>query len=68
MYKLYPHQEELVEAAKNSFRKGFKSPCIVSPCGSGKSVIIADIVKSATDKKKIEFYSLSIEKNLKTKL
>lgn len=50
MYKLYPHQEELVQEAKNSFRKGFKSPCIVSPCGSGKSVIIADIVKSATEK------------------
>lgn len=52
MYKLYPHQSELVEETYKAFRNGYKSPCIVSPCGSGKSVMIADIVKSVTNKEK----------------
>lgn len=51
MINLYKHQNELVLKAKNAFLNGFKSPCIVSPCGSGKSVIIADIAKSCTLKK-----------------
>lgn len=31
--------------------QGYKSPCIVSPCGSGKSIMISEIAKKATLKK-----------------
>ena len=48
--KLRPYQENLINKVRESYRR-YRSPCIVSPCGSGKSVMIAEIVKSATLKK-----------------
>lgn len=33
-------------------RQGYKAPCIVAPCGSGKSVIIAEIIKLTAENKK----------------
>lgn len=48
MFDLYDYQEELIQRARESFSKGFKSPCIVSPCGSGKSVMIAEIARKTT--------------------
>lgn len=47
-FELHDYQEELVTRAKQSFVDGYKSPCIVSPCGSGKSVIIAEIARKTT--------------------
>ncbi|MGL6009324.1 MAG: DEAD/DEAH box helicase, partial [Culicoidibacterales bacterium] len=35
---------------KTAIANGSKSPCLVSPCGSGKSIITAEIAKSATNK------------------
>jgi len=29
---------------------GFKSPCVVAPCGAGKSIIISEIARMTTDK------------------
>ena len=49
-YTLFPDQQELVDKARQSMLKGNKHLLIQSPAGSGKSIIIADIVKSATDK------------------
>lgn len=50
MFKLRPYQEQLISNLKQALRAGFKSPCIVLPCGGGKSIITADIAKGATDK------------------
>ena len=47
---LRPYQNDLVNAVRQSYLKGYNSPCIVSHCGSGKSVMIAEIVKGATNK------------------
>ena len=47
---LRAYQIDLIEKARNAYRQGKKSPCIVLPCGGGKSVIVADIAKSATEK------------------
>ncbi|MDE5945953.1 MAG: DEAD/DEAH box helicase [Oscillospiraceae bacterium] len=47
---LRPYQIDLIEKARNAYRNGAVAPCIVLPCGGGKSVIVADIAKSATEK------------------
>ncbi|CUQ99457.1 putative helicase [Lactobacillus phage EV3] len=47
MYQLYPHQQDLVNQARNKFKQGKKSVLIQSPAGSGKSVMIAEIVRNA---------------------
>lgn len=64
--KLRPYQNDLIEKARNAYRHGARSPCIVLPCGGGKSVIVADIAKSATEKIIMCFF-LFIEKNLLTR-
>lgn len=51
MFKLRPYQQKTVDRTRQSFIDGYKAPVIVSPAGSGKSVILANIIKSATDKK-----------------
>lgn len=48
---LRPYQEELVHKVRNAYLHGKQSPCIVLPCGGGKSVIVAEIAKRTTDKK-----------------
>lgn len=47
---LRPYQADLIEKARQAYRNGCKSPCIVLPCGGGKSVIMAEMAKSATAK------------------
>lgn len=49
--KLYDYQEELVNKARQAYKDGYRSPCIVAPCGAGKSVMIAEIIRLATLKK-----------------
>ncbi len=46
---LRPYQEQLVLEVRDAWRHGKKSPCIVLPCGGGKSVIVAEIAKRTTD-------------------
>lgn len=48
---LRPYQIDLIEKARSAYRHGAKAPCIVLPCGGGKSVIVADIAKNSTEKK-----------------
>lgn len=50
MYKLHPYQNELVANARKELAKGKHSVLLVSPAGSGKSVIIAEIARLATEK------------------
>ncbi|MDN6166860.1 MAG: DEAD/DEAH box helicase [Tetragenococcus koreensis] len=50
MYQLHPHQRTLVNQARQELIKGNKSALIVSPAGSGKSIIIGEIARLATKK------------------
>lgn len=55
-FKLHDYQQRLVQEARESFKTGYKFPVIVSPCGSGKSVVISEIARLSTDRgKKILF-------------
>lgn len=45
---LRPYQAELVDRVSQAWCKGKKAPCIVLPCGGGKSVIVAEIAKKTT--------------------
>ncbi len=50
MFNLRPYQQDLINNCKQALRDGYKAPCLVLPCGGGKSIITADIAKGATDK------------------
>ena len=47
---LRDYQNELIVKTKEAYKQGFNRPCIVLPCGGGKSLITAVMAKSATDK------------------
>ncbi|MGN0592019.1 MAG: DEAD/DEAH box helicase [Ruminococcus sp.] len=49
MGELRPYQTDLVNRLSISWRTGHKAPCIVLPCGGGKSVIVAEIAKRTTE-------------------
>lgn len=50
MIQLYDYQQDLVDRARKAYHDGYHAPCIVSPCGSGKSVMVAEIAKLTTQK------------------
>jgi superfamily II DNA or RNA helicase len=50
MFQLHNYQQTLVNNTRQAYIDGFKSPCVVAPCGAGKSVIISDIARLTTDK------------------
>lgn len=52
MIKLYDYQQSLVNRARQAYADGFKAPCIVAPCGAGKSIMIAEIIKLTTNNHK----------------
>lgn len=39
-----------MDRTRESYLKGYKAPCVVAPCGAGKSVIISDIARMTTEK------------------
>ena len=45
---LRPYQNELIDGVKAAYREGYKAPCIVLPCGGGKSVIVAEMARRTT--------------------
>lgn len=47
MPELRPYQIELLEQTRQAYRDGYHSPCIVLPCGGGKSCIVAEMARSA---------------------
>ncbi|PEF28254.1 helicase [Bacillus thuringiensis] len=49
MFQLHNYQKKLVEKTRKAYMEGFKSPCVVAPCGAGKSVIISDIARMTTN-------------------
>lgn len=50
--KLHDYQQNLVNKARQAYKDGYKAPCIVAPCGAGKSVMISEIARMTTDNKK----------------
>lgn len=50
LFKLYDYQKKLVNEARNSIANGSKGVLIQSPPGSGKSIVIAEMAKLATNK------------------
>lgn len=52
MYKLFQYQQDLVNKARTELAKGHKGVMIVSPPGSGKSIVIAEIARLATKNEK----------------
>ena len=46
--ELREYQQELIEGFFKAVDDGFTAPCIVLPCGGGKSVIVAEIAKIYT--------------------
>lgn len=52
MFQLHEYQKTLVDKTRQSYVDGFKSPCVVAPCGAGKSVIISDIARMTTSNNK----------------
>src|SRR5699024_2713478 len=47
-FQLYDYQQTLLERTRQSYRDGYKAPCVVAPCGAGKSVIISEIARLTT--------------------
>lgn len=52
IFKLHDYQQTLVNKTRQSYIDGFKSPCVVAPCGAGKSIIISDIARMTTNNNK----------------
>lgn len=50
--QLRQYQNDLVEQLRQSWREGYKAPCIVLPCGGGKSCILAEIARRTTQNDK----------------
>lgn len=42
---LRPYQERYIERVRQAYLDGFLAPCVVAPCGAGKSLIIGEIVR-----------------------
>ncbi len=49
--KLRPYQKDLLNRTRQAYLQGYKSPCIVAPCGSGKTVVMTEMAKKAAEKK-----------------
>lgn len=49
-FKPYPYQQELIDKARASIARGNRHVMIISPAGSGKSIIIAEIARLAIKK------------------
>ena len=50
MFKLFDYQQKLVNSTRQALAEGHKGVLIVSPPGSGKSVVISEIARLTTEK------------------
>ena len=48
--ELRDYQVKAIHDVAKSWRNGYKRPCIVIPCGGGKSIITAEMAKRTTDR------------------
>src|SRR5690625_1440817 len=51
MFHLRPYQQSLINKTKQALLDGYKAPCVVSPAGSGKTVVLSKIIKGASFKR-----------------
>jgi len=56
MFQLRDYQIKAVEDIRNSFRRGKKKILLVSPTGSGKTIIASDMIKKAEENGKKTLY------------
>ena len=49
-FTLHDYQQRLVDKTRQAYMQGYKAPCVVAPCGAGKSVIISEIARMTTNK------------------
>lgn len=47
---LREYQTDIIKDVRMAYKEGKRAPCIVLPCGGGKSVIVAEIAKRTTAK------------------
>ena len=52
MLDLRPYQVRAVDAVRRHIQQGAKAPLLVSPTGSGKTVILAHVAASAVGKRR----------------
>lgn len=45
---LRKYQVDLINKVRESYKSGHKAPCIVLPCGGGKSIIVAEMARKTT--------------------
>ncbi|WP_082684271.1 DEAD/DEAH box helicase family protein [Lentibacillus amyloliquefaciens] len=45
---LHDYQQSLVDKTRQAYARKYKAPCVVAPCGAGKSVIISEIARMTT--------------------
>lgn len=48
--QLRDYQLKAINDVHKAWAAGFRRPCVVMPCGAGKSVIVAEIARRTTDK------------------
>lgn len=48
--ELRDYQQGYIQKVREAYLQGYKAPCVVAPCGAGKSIIIASIAKQTADK------------------
>ena len=48
-FNLHEYQNKMIEDVRQAYRNGFKYPCVVAPCGAGKSVVISEIARMTTN-------------------
>lgn len=54
--QLRDYQVNIINKVKAAWSKSYKYPCIVAPCGAGKTVILSEMAKRATlNKKRVMF-------------
>lgn len=49
---LREYQQKLIDEIFQAYKDGYNAPCIVLPCGGGKSVIVAEVAKIFTCERK----------------
>lgn len=50
MIQLRQYQQNYIDNVRKAYMNGYKAPCVVAPCGAGKSIIIGSIAKQTADK------------------
>lgn len=47
---LRPYQAKYIDRVREAYRQGYRAPCVIAPCGAGKSIIIGTIAKESAKK------------------